>query len=624
MKFSLQFFGRLLVVWLLFFTAQRLLFTIHYFTDFEGSYNELLTLPFHALRMDLSGFAYAMGIPFLFIATLILIKGKFRKIFLKVTHVLIWIFALLFSILFSSELVLYYEWRTKLSSKIFIHLETPSEVFRTASGAYTGWFILYLILQLAIFYFLFRWLILRLKVSENQPSLIKRSLQFITYLLVGVFLIVVSLRGGLQQIPISATSAYYSKHQIINDLSVNSIWNFIHMTHQHFKKDLEGMYTRLDQEEIKKWTDALYNYEPNDTNRILKSTRPNIIFVTLESWSGQVVGALGNPDSITPHFDKLCSEGLLFTNIYATSGTSETGHTSIFSGYPTVPGISISSESAKCRQLPSIFGTLKPYGYSSAYYFGGALTYGNLGGYLTEMGVENLVDEEDLNLKPKGSLGIHDEAMFPYFLNRINEAKSPYLYGLFTQSTHSPYDMPVKDLADHPKNREGFVNSLVYSDHQIYLFTEALKKRSDFDNTIVIFVADHGKTNYINSNIYSDNFYRIPLLIWGGALKDKFKGFRNHKIGSQSDIVKTVLHQMDINTETFNWSKDLMDSNTPGWALLTSTMSFGIVDSTGYAAYHTIDEDLIYTTYSNADSTNRSLDRSRALVEAIYAEFREL
>ncbi|MFK8044016.1 MAG: LTA synthase family protein [Crocinitomicaceae bacterium] len=572
--------------------------------------------------MDLSSFSYGMIIPFIFVAILILLNVSTKKIFIKIIHGLVWLFALIFSILFSSELVSYYEWRTKLSSKIFVHFETPSEVFRTSSGAYTGWFILYLILQVIIFYLLYRWLILRYKPELTKVNIWTRFIQFGTFFGVGGFLLGMALRGGLQPIPISATTAYYSKKQIVNDLAVNSIWNFIHMTYQHYKKDIEGMYSRLDIVEGEKLTKELYSYQPADTLRILEQTRPNIIFITLESWSGQIVGALGNPDGITPNFDALCDEGLLFTNLYATSTTSETGHTSIFSGYPTVPGISISAESAKCRKLPSIFKILKPIGYESSYYFGGALAYGNIGGYLTEMGVDRLTDENDLSLEPTGNLGVHDEAMFPYFFEEVKNAKRPYIYGLFTQSTHSPYDMPMDGLNNHPKNREGFVNSLVYADREIKEFTDAIRELPDFDNTIVIFVADHGKTNYVNSNVYSDDFYHIPLLIWGGALKDDFSGLRIDKIGSQSDIPKTLLNQMKLPTNEFKWSKNILDPNVPGWALLSTTMSFGIIDTTGYAAYHTINNGIVYKTYGSKDSTDVSLKKGRALVESIYREFR--
>jgi hypothetical protein len=53
-------------------------------------------------------------------------------------------------------------------------------------------------------------------------------------------------------------------------------------------------------------------------------------------------------------------------------------------------------------------------------------------------------------------------------------------------------------------------------------------------------------------------------------------------------------------------------------------MSFGIIDSTGYAAYHTLQERTIFTSYSDKDSTEKALRQSRGLVETIYQEYREL
>ncbi len=572
--------------------------------------------------MDISSFTYAMGMPFVLIAILILFSNTSRKIILKITHGIIWFLALIFSIIFSSELVSYTEWRTKLSSKIFVHFETPSEVFRTSSGAYTGWFVFYLVIQLLVFYILYRYLILKLEKETNNKSFKIKGLQFIGYTLVGGFLMGMGLRGGLQQIPISATNAYFSKSQIVNDLSVNSIWNFIHMSHQHFKKDIEGMYNRLSDEEIKTLTSGLYDHPKNDSTRILTQPKPNLIFVTLEGWSAQMIGSLGGEEGITPHFDELAQSGLLFTKIYSTSSTSETGHTSIYSGYPTIPGISISAESAKCRQLPSIFKTLKTVGYNSSYYFGGALAYGNIGGYLREMAVDRLTDENDLNLEPKGILGIHDEAMFPYFFSELKKASGPYIYGLFTQSTHAPYDMPMEMVKGYPAGAEGYVTSLIYADNEIEKFIDQIKTLPDYDNTLVIFIADHGKTNHINNDTYSSEFYHVPLLMWGGALKSEFKGQTIEKIGSQCDIAKTLLHQMDLPTDDFYWSKNLLDPNSPEWALLTSTMSFGLLEPSGYTCYHTINEALVSSSYENETETQAALKRSRALVEAIYKEFR--
>jgi len=132
----------------------------------------------------------------------------------------------------------------------------------------------------------------------------------------------------------------------------------------------------------------------------------------------------------------------------------------------------MSTESAKCRKMPSIVRALGGE-YESSYYFGGALSYGNIGGYMTEIGWKRLTDENDLNLEPKGNLGIHDEAMFKYFFTEVSKAKSPFIYGLFTQSTHAPYDMDWSYLDAYPD--EDYSRSMNYADAQIKTFTEKLK-----------------------------------------------------------------------------------------------------------------------------------------------------
>lgn len=622
MKSKITLLAKLFVVWLMFFFTQRVLFYIHYSSDFEVPFSELLQLPYYSFILDVSSFTYLMGIPFILISLSLLdFTENWGKILLKISKVFIWTLAVITSILFSSELVSYTEWRSKLSSKIFVHFSTPSEIFRTSSGDFTWWFLFYLILQLVAFYFLFK-LFIKKHTSGELPKKWSAKLTFFsTYLLVGTGLFILGVRGGFQQIPVSATSAYYSNSQITNDLSVNSVWNFIHMTFEYYKADLEQYYNNVPEKEAQLLVDELYNYKDSDSIRILKSTEPNIIFVTLESWSAQMIESLGGEEKITPHFNALCQEGVLFTNIYATSETSETGHTSIFSGYPTLPKVSMSTESAKCRQMPSLLKELPEY--SSSYYFGGDLSYGNIGGYLTEIGFQRLSDEGDLQeLTPKGKLGIHDGAMFPYYLEEIKSAQRPYIYGLFTQSTHAPYDMPYPTVSGYPKDNEGYVTSLRYADEQIKIFTEALKTLPDFENTIVVFVADHGKTNFVNTDIYDAEFFHIPVLFWGGAILENYRGTIIDKIGSQVDISKTLLNQMDLNTDEFKWSKDLLNPNVNEWAIFTTSFTYGIKTKDGYVNYHIIDDKIHRTSYSDSIMTQEELRNCQAVIESVFREFK--
>ena len=621
MKENLLFVVKLFFLWLIFFFCQRLLFLVHYWGDFDSSFSTLLQLPYHALRIDVSSFAYLSGIPFIFLAISTLeLTQKWQSFFIKLSKGFIWFSAVVSAIIFSSELVSYYEWRAKLSSKIFIHFETPSEIFRTSSGNSTWWFLLYFVIQLILFYFLYKWLIKPIIFKKSNHKLIAKFMFFMGFTVVGGTLFGLGFRGGWQEIPISATNGYYTNSQITNDLSVNSAWNFIHMTYEYFNTDFEDYYNNVPEKEAEQLVQQLFETTEQDTLEIFKTTTPNIIFVTLEGWSAQMIEPLGGLEGVTPNFNALASEGLLFTQIYATSETSETGHTSIYSGYPTLPKISMSTESAKCRQMPSLLNVLDK-DYESSYYFGGALSYGNIGGYMTEIGWDRLTDENDLqHLNPKGNLGIHDEAMFKYFFDEIKSAKRPYVYGLFTQSTHAPYDMDAPYLDEYPN--DDYIKSMHYADEQIKRFTDKLKSLPDFENTIVVFIADHGKTNSVNNNRYIDDFYHIPTLIWGGGLKPQYNGENINKIGSQNDIVKTILNQLNYNTSEFNWGKDLLNPSTKEWAIITTSYTYGIKTPNGCIIHQFIDDIDVYNSYSDSVEAKIQLKNCRAIIESVYREFK--
>ena len=621
MKGQLVFLGKFLAFWLLFFLFQRLLFIFHFFGDFSGNYSELFAMPFQGLRLDLSAYGYLMGIAFVLSFFSFFTNERWLGILNKVIRVYFWIILIVVALIMCGEIVTYIEWKTKLSSKIFLHFGTPSEIFRTASGSYTVWYFVYFFIQMAFGYFLYVKLFKKNPIKDVVEGWGKRIGYGLGYLLSVAFLIVLMIRGGLQQIPVSSTDAYFSNAQIVNDVTVNPVWNFIHTCYVHFKVDLSAYFQNLDPTEGEALKDELYAADGVRTEFIFGEEKPNIVLVTLEGWSGQMIEPLGGEPGITPHFNALCDEGLLFTEIYSTGGTSETGHSSIISGYPTIAGISISTESAKCRQLPSINKSLKAEGYNSFYTFGGSLSYGNIGGYLTDVGFDRLVDENDLDLTPTGKLGIHDEAMFPYFLSEIQKAKRPYFYGLFTQSTHSPYDMPAEPL---PGYDDGYVTSMHYADEHLGKFVQGIRELADYENTIVVFIADHGRANIYNQNTYDEKYFHIPLLIWGGALDSNYVGKRIEKVGSQADLAKTLLNQLGVDSSPFHWSKDLLDPTTQGWAVCTSTLSYGWKDKEGYTVYHMIDGRLVQSPYQEQAQIDQALKKCRAVMEAMYREFVEL
>ena len=55
------------------------------------------------------------------------------------------------------------------------------------------------------------------------------------------------------------------------------------------------------------------------------------------------------------------------------------------------------------------------------------------------------------------------------------------------------------------------------------------------------------------------------MLFLGGALKDKYRGTKIDKFGSQIDIASTLLHQLGMKSNNFRWSKNLLNPYSPNF-----------------------------------------------------------
>ena len=63
----------------------------------------------------------------------------------------------------------------------------------------------------------------------------------------------------------------------------------------------------------------------------------------------------------------------------------------------------------------------------------------------------------------------------------------------------------------------------------------------------------------------------------GNVIKDEFKGKKIENIGSQVDLAATLLGQMGLKHDEFEWSKDLLQPNCPQFAFYDYYNAFGLV-----------------------------------------------
>lgn len=611
----------LFLFWLLFFDFQRILFSIHNWSKFsEVSFWEWLGAFIYSFRLDIATAAFLSVIPFIFLCIKLIWDKKWAH---KVFRIVLFVEVIICAFIHAGEINAYPEWNHKLTSRVFMHLSNPDEVFRTADYGMTIWFIIYSVLEITFGWRISRWLFKPAGLTLTDNRWVKWGLSVAVIPVFSALCLVLS-RGGTQPIPINIDAAYYSNNYTANDLSVNSTYFFAKSFLLYNRAEIDQFIPDIPEPEAHALLKDFFEYPIQHDRMVLENKRPNVVFIILESWTAQGVGCISGEESATPHFDQLSKEGLLFTNIYATGGTSEIGNASIFSGYPALPEISISMQPDKHRQLPCLNEDFEEWGYRSAYLFSGDLKYGNIGGYFVDHGFDVVEDEDNFpGDLPRGKLNYFDEDLYDQLISKINGASEPFIHCAFTGSTHSPYDHPDKEKYQKWKGEEGdFMNSLGYADDCLATFIENCKKERWYENTLFVFVADHGHASPAVQNPSETAYFRIPLLLYGEPLKKEYRGARIDQLGSQTDIARTLLYQMEGDFERYVWGKDLLNPNAPEFALHTINRGYGWVTPKGGFTYRMDGKQIFENTFS-PDDYARERKRCEAMMSLIYSNYKE-
>jgi phosphoglycerol transferase MdoB-like AlkP superfamily enzyme len=616
---------RFCLFWLLVFILQRLIFFITHYKEIPDGVSIMTRcLAFiYSLRLDMATISFLVA-PYIILKS---IYNNFEKRWLSnFLKAVVYLEIILVSLIHSGEVISYFEWGHKLTSRVFMHLSMPDEVVRTADGSSIFYFILLLILELGLAFFLVKRAKLFINIpqgpTKNRWILTSRSTASI---LVGISLCIVMARGGLQQIPINIDSAYFSEHQIINDVSVNSAYFFGNSFVLFNKSDAAAHLPKLKPGEAEKTTNDLYSFDRSHQNNFITIQKPNIVLIILEGWSANAMGSIHPGISATPHFDELAKKGVLFTNIYATNTTSEIGNTSIFAGYPSIPETAISLYPEKHRNLPTINEKLKKQGYSTRYLFSGDLKYGNIKGFLMEHGFDKLKDENDfpsgLN---KGKLNYYDKDLYTFLMTEINSAKEPFLQCAFTGSTHSPYDHPRSSKPKFSGEESDYLNSMIYADICLAEFIEKSKKQEWYKNTIFVIVSDHGHASPGINSPFETAFFNIPLLIFGDPISPDYQGKKIKTLGSQADLAATLLHQLGLSSEEFIFSKDLMSPTVKEFAFFSTIRGYGYASPAGSLRYNFDSKKIITKDLLNKSAFESAKKESEACFYRFFKHFQNL
>lgn len=611
----LKSFFKYITFWLILFTAQRLLFFIyHYKQVSEASISDQCWLFIKGIRLDLSMSGYFLLIPIILHLLQWFIPKKSLQLqkFISVYSIILIVIVVLLGII---DLSIYKEWGTKINSRaIEFLLLSPGEALASSTSSPIILSSILFIVQVILYI----WLYIRFFAFEFEPKL--HLFWRVVLLPIFAFLAVMMMRGGLQLAPINQSAAYFSKYTAVNHASLNTEWNLMHsVIENHFSNT--NPYEFMDKSVAKQLVDSLYTQQDIDTIQILNNSKPNIVLVVLESFTSDIVEHFGGDKDVCPNLNKLSQEGLSFTNIYASGDRTDKGIIALLSGFPSQAVRTIIQQPDKFEKLPSLPKTLSNNGYSTTFFYGGESEFANFKSYLVSTGIEKIIDKNDFSSNQMNSKwGAHDGYLFEKTIYDLKKQKEPFFSIVLTLSSHEPFEIPVSSTYTGQDLPSKFRKAAHYTDQCIGEFMENAKKEVWYKNTLFIFVADHGhRLPKEYEKAYDVRKFRIPLLFYGDVIKQVYRTKNVTHIGSQTDLAKTILNQINIIDSTYKWSKNLLD-NSHGFAFYSYDNGIGWVDS---KEKFTIDNVTQSITSREGDTTleNNRVKRSKAYMQRVFEEY---
>ncbi|MBN2524737.1 MAG: sulfatase-like hydrolase/transferase [Bacteroidales bacterium] len=556
--------------WLFFFIVLKIIFLVYYHEKSFEIPDLWGNIFLHGFKLDLSASAYIMLIPLI----TVLIFHFYQPLQShRIIKIYTWSILVVISFLAVADLALYREWGYRMDATPLLYITKPKEAFASVSLLFILSHLLIAASMVAAFVYLFQ-ITFAAKSFKGQKSL----WSFISIFLFFVFLFL-PIRGGFGVSVINISSAYFSDNTFANHAAINLPWN-IGFSLTNFEIS-DNPYQFLPADDAEKLASSFTKSE-NSYLQIIKKGKPNILLIVLESFSANATGCLNGQIQVTPNLDLLAKEGILFSKVYASGDRTDKAMPAIFSGYPSQPTTSIIKFPNKTQNLPGLPKTLKKYGYSTYFYYGGDIDFANYKSYLMNAGFETFVSKNDFpGSENISKWGVPDEHLFTKALKDISSFKKPYFLSLFTLSSHPPFDIPMEPYLEGKSEEIKFCNSVYYTDHFLGKFIHDLEYGKHLGNTLVIIISDHGTVWPGNVDFNSAQKYHIPMIWYGDVLctKDTVVSV----ISSQTDLAKTLLSQLEINSDDYLFGKNIFSVNPPMQVVYTINNGFGFVsDSLEY------------------------------------------
>lgn len=489
------------------------------------------------------------------------------------------------------EVEFYKEFETRLNSSAFQFVSSEAEHNATIVGMiWHG----YPVLRWMFFCFLiwgaFVWTTNRFLTMRKAQA--RWPLSMLATLL-WALLTVVASRGGFQQSVLRWGDAVFSHNTYANHMAENGVFALIDIIRNRAKTS----------KNIGRWKQSIPLPEaialvreitvlPNEklvdpekypllrvsppSSMVLQKRPRNVVLIMMESFSARFCGAIGAPYEATPNFDALARQGILFDRAFSVGTHTAQGVFGTLCSFPNLPNFEGLMKHPLGRQpfrtLPQV---LRDSGFETLFLYNGLFSWDNKEGFFRNHGIQRFIGRKDY-VNPTfvdPDWGVSDQDVFDRAISEFGimaKRGTPFLGLILTLSNHAPFNLPkVPGLepitAGGEQNKR--LSGIQYADWALGQFMKSARQSAWFDDTLFVFVGDHGFGIPPNLTEVSLLHMHVPLLFFGPGIFASGPSV-HHRVASQLDILPSIVGLLGASVPHQSFGRDLFSlaPDDPGHA----------------------------------------------------------
>jgi phosphoglycerol transferase MdoB-like AlkP superfamily enzyme len=363
----------------------------------------------------------------------------------------------------------------------------------------------------------------------------------------------------------------------------------------------------------------------------------NVILVQLESFDTFAIGRSIEGQEITPNINKLITESMYYSNYHDQVGTGRTADGEFGtqnSLLPTMDRVAFFEYATHdYYALPEI---LKEKGYETAVFHGDVPSFWNRNVAYPYMGWDTYYSLDRFKINRPVGWGLSDEDLVRQSVPYMTQLKQPFYASVATVTSHVPFHLPddLKPLKitkplGISQQQEDYIQTLAYTDKQVGLLIDELKKTGLYDKSIMALLGDHrafitnqndtkfaqflGLSKFDALSYFEDGEY-VPLIVHvpGSGIKGEVTTPASHL-----DYAPTILGLLGIQKPTTMLGQDLLAQHSPVAIQRNSAGSIEVIETPEVFYINSGDGEFGSGTCYQA-STRKQIDLSTC--KAVYDE----